>query len=59
VPGKPEESDVYTSITEREMPDGGRPKPTKRELATLRNWILSGAKERRRVVRRRAVPSPR
>jgi hypothetical protein len=47
VPGKPQESDVYTSITERDMPDGGRPKPTERELATLRNWILSGAKERR------------
>ena len=30
VPGKPDESDVYTSITEREMPDGGRPKPTPR-----------------------------
>ena len=58
VPGKPEESDVYTSITEREMPDGGRPKPTARELMTLRNWILSGAKERRRTVRRRRSPSP-
>lgn len=49
VPGKPQESDVYTSITERDMPDGGRPKPTGKELETLRNWILSGAKERRRV----------
>ena len=58
VPGKPEESDVYTSITEREMPDGGRPKPTAKELMTLRNWILTGAKERRRTVKRRRSPSP-
>lgn len=56
VPGKPEESDVYTSITEREMPDGGRPKPTARELTTLRNWILTGAKERRRAAKRRRSP---
>ena len=56
VPGKPEESDVYTSITEREMPDGGRPKPTSKELLTLRNWILTGAKERRRIVRQRSSP---
>jgi len=55
VPGKPEESDVYTSITERDMPDGGRPKPTARELETLRNWIFSGAKERRRIVKRRRI----
>lgn len=48
VPGKPSDSDVYTSITEREMPDGGRPKPTPKELTTLRNWILTGAKPRRR-----------
>lgn len=53
VPGKPDESDVYTSITEREMPDGGRPKPTPRELMTLRNWILTGAKPRRRFSSRR------
>jgi len=53
VPGKPNESDIYTSITEREMPDGGRPKPTEKELTVLRNWILSGAKPRRR----RRVPS--
>jgi periplasmic protein TonB len=55
VPGKPGESDVYTSITERDMPDGGRPKPTSRELETLRNWILSGAKERRRITRWRRI----
>ena len=41
VPGKPDESDADTSITEREMPDGGCPKPTPRELMTLRNWILT------------------
>ena len=59
-PGKPQESDVYTSITEREMPDGGRPKPTQKELATLRNWILSGAKQRRRFpAKHAALPSSR
>jgi hypothetical protein len=51
-PGKPEDSDIYTSITEREMPDGGRPKPTPKELMTLRNWILTGAKPCRRSKRR-------
>ena len=59
VPGKPDESDVYTSITEREMPDGGRPKPTPRELMTLRNWILTGAKPRRRFTSRRIRPYAR
>lgn len=47
VPGKPDESDLYTSITEREMPKD-RPRPTDAELAVIRNWILGGAKERRR-----------
>lgn len=51
VPGRPEQSDVYTSITERDMPDQGRPKPKPQELMKLRNWILQGAKERRRTTR--------
>ncbi len=53
VPGKPEQSDIYTSITERDMPDGGKPKPSTQELLILKNWILSGAKERRRSIRGR------
>jgi hypothetical protein len=53
VPGKPEQSDIYTSITEREMPSGGKPKPSEKELLVLKNWILSGAKERRRSIRNR------
>jgi protein TonB len=53
VPGKPEQSDIYTSITEREMPDGGKPKPSKEDLLILKNWILTGAKERRRIIRGR------
>jgi len=56
-PGKPEDSDIYTSITEREMPDGGRPKPTSKELMTLRNWILTGAKPRRRSHRQLGAAS--
>ncbi len=44
VPGKPESSDLYTSITERDMPRD-KPKPNDQELLLLRNWILSGAKE--------------
>ncbi len=47
VPGKPEESDFYTSITQRDMPGGGKPKPSDKELLVLKNWILTGAKERR------------
>jgi hypothetical protein len=59
VPGKPEQSDIYTSITEREMPDGGKPKPSKDEQLILKNWILTGAKERRRVIRGARKPLKR
>lgn len=45
VPGQPDKSDVYTSITERDMPDGGKPKPSQQELKIIENWIRSGAKE--------------
>jgi hypothetical protein len=41
-PGKPDKSDLYTSITQREMPKD-RPKPTDKEVMTIRNWILGGA----------------
>ena len=57
--GMPEKSDIYTSITERDMPEGGKPKPSKEELLILKNWILTGAKERRRSVRGRKPANPR
>lgn len=44
VPGKPNESDIFTSITEREMPQNN-PKPSEKDLLILKNWILTGAKE--------------
>ena len=39
-PGKPEKSDLYTSITERETPKE-RPKPSDKELALIRDWIAA------------------
>jgi hypothetical protein len=42
--GKPEESDFYTSITKRDMPQN-KPKPSDKEILVLKNWILTGAKE--------------
>jgi periplasmic protein TonB len=58
VPGKPDESDLYTSITERDMPQN-KPKPSEKELLILKNWIVTGAKERHRVGRgrRRRIPT--
>lgn len=44
VPGKPDESDFYTSITQREMPKD-RPKPSENELLILKNWVLTGGKD--------------
>jgi hypothetical protein len=63
VPGKPDQSDLYTSITVGEMPKD-RKKPTDQELMVIRNWILGGAKERRRIrgcrfARQQARPGPR
>jgi hypothetical protein len=43
-PGKPEKSDLYTSITERDMPKD-RPKPTDKEIMLIRDWIRGGARE--------------
>jgi hypothetical protein len=56
VPGKPESSPLYTSIAEGRMPKDGKPAPSPAQLEVIRNWILSGAMERRRPVRvRRAL----
>jgi protein TonB len=57
VPGDPEKSPLYESITSGRMPDEGRPPPPKEQLEIIKNWILSGCKERRRVIRRRPSPA--
>jgi hypothetical protein len=44
VPGNLKESDIYTSIVDREMPKD-KPKPNDKEMLILKNWILTGAKE--------------
>jgi hypothetical protein len=59
VPGNPEKSPLYESITSGRMPDEGKPAPSPEKMEILRNWILSGAKERRRVVRVRRDPRSR
>jgi protein TonB len=51
VPGNPEKSPLYESITAGRMPDGGKTPPNPKELQLLHDWIASGAKERRRPVR--------
>jgi hypothetical protein len=51
VPGNPEKSTIYESITAGRMPDMGKTPPPADKLLVLRNWILSGAKERRRPIR--------
>ncbi|MBA2224654.1 c-type cytochrome domain-containing protein [Thermogemmata fonticola] len=47
VVGQPEKSAIYTTIEDMSMPPEGK-RPTPQELAIIRNWILTGAKERRR-----------
>lgn len=47
VVGQPEKSAIYTTIEDMSMPPEGR-RPTPQELAIIRNWILTGAMERRR-----------
>jgi hypothetical protein len=44
VAGKPDESDFYTSITERGMPKD-RPPISEGDKLVLKNWILTGGKE--------------
>jgi len=44
VVGQPEKSAIYTTIEDMSMPPDGK-RPTPQELAIIRNWILTGAKE--------------
>jgi hypothetical protein len=54
VPKDLKKSGLQASIDAGEMPPEGKPKPTEKELAIIRDWILAGAKPRRRsFVRRR------
>ncbi|MCS6864605.1 MAG: c-type cytochrome domain-containing protein [Gemmataceae bacterium] len=53
VPGDPDKSPLYESIISGRMPDEGRPPPPKEQLEIIKNWILGGCKERRRIIRRR------
>jgi outer membrane biosynthesis protein TonB len=43
VPGNPEKSPLYESITAGRMPENGKP-PNAEQMALLRDWILGGAK---------------
>lgn len=46
-PGKPEKSAIYTTVVDLAMPPQGD-RPGKGETEVIRNWILGGAKPRRR-----------
>lgn len=51
VAGDLKKSGLWASIEDGSMPPDGKPKPTPKQLETLKNWILAGAKPRRRTVR--------
>lgn len=48
VPKDLKKSGLHASIDAGEMPPEGKPKPTDKEIAIIREWILAGAKPRRR-----------
>lgn len=55
--GDPKKSTLYTLMLEgadTPMPPEGKPQPTEAEKKIIADWIASGAKPRRTVVRRRA-----
>ena len=59
--GDPEKSVLYISLTaeaSKPMPPDGKPRPTEAEIKLVHDWIASGAKQRRRPVRRRRGPAP-
>jgi hypothetical protein len=54
--GDPMKSKLYTSMlpgASTAMPPDGKPGPNPKELQLIHDWILSGAKERRRPIRGR------
>jgi len=55
IAGKPVDSTLYTSVRSDEMPPDPKKKLTDAEKKLLHDWILGGAKERRRTVRRRKL----
>jgi hypothetical protein len=55
VPGKPNDSTLYTTIKSGDMPPDGKKGPSEQELKLIHDWIASGAKERRRPVRTRGL----
>ena len=57
IPGKPDESTLYLSIKSGDMPPDGKKGPSEKELQLIRDWIASGAKERRRPIRVRRIPN--
>jgi periplasmic protein TonB len=48
--GDPKKSSIYTQIADQAMPPNGS-RPGKGETEVIRNWILAGAKPRRRKLR--------
>jgi protein TonB len=52
VAGKPEKSAIYTTIADKSMPPDNKPRPGKGETDLIREWIATGAKPRRRSLRR-------
>src|SRR5262249_52299845 len=44
VPGKPDDSPIWTTIADGSMPKGNKEKLTEAEKKIVKDWILSGAK---------------
>jgi uncharacterized membrane protein len=55
IPGNPVKSPLFDSIAAERMPPAGNPRPSEKDLQLIRDWIASGAKERRTIRRRGAV----
>ncbi|MBA4067881.1 MAG: hypothetical protein C0501_30110 [Isosphaera sp.] len=48
VPGQPDKSTVFTSVEDNSMPKNRKDKVPPGQLLVIKNWILGGAKPRRR-----------
>jgi eukaryotic-like serine/threonine-protein kinase len=57
IAGKPMDSTLYTLVKGGDMPPDGKKGPNAQELQLIYDWIASGAKERRRTIRRRGLLS--